>query len=180
MVNDSPSDIKLLKAISLEGSKPWNISIKGYISDKKDYSLSTIKDVEFKKKEGIWFAHSRRNERGEQRDSKATYGIGVVTAINGRTLTINGGNILTSVGDTLLDLSLTNVGTIGSIGDGTIGLSHPPVGISVGDYLMGVKNPRVSGGGMRGYTLRMDLDTNVDEKVELFSVNSEVVKSSPF
>ena len=50
-------------------------------------------------------------------------------------------------------------------------------GLSVGDFVVGMKNPRYEGGNLRGYTMRIDLDIQKDDKVELFAVNSEVMKS---
>jgi hypothetical protein len=43
--------------------------------------------------------------------------------------------------------------------------------------MFGKKNPRVEGGNLRGYTMRMDLTVTSDDMVELFATNAEVMKS---
>jgi len=40
-----------------------------------------------------------------------------------------------------------------------------------------MKNSRVEGGNLRGYIIKLDLDIITNTKVELFAVNSEVIKS---
>jgi hypothetical protein len=181
MVNDSPADIKELQAVSLEGNSSWNALITAYVSGIDDNIKSSIKDVEFIKKEGIWYAYARRNESTASFDSKSTYGIGVVTLITGNVVKVNGGNALITSGDLIIKGS--NLSTIGNItqvstlaGVTTLTLDSA-TGLTVGDFLVGQKDSRVEGGNLRGYTLRIDLEVNKDSKVELFSVNSEVIKS---
>ena len=180
MVNDYPSDIKGLQAVSLEGSNPWYIIAKAYVSDKRDYTESSIQSYEFVKKEGIWFAYARRNEDPTQLDSKSIYGIGAITAVNGNDITFNGGSPLLTAGDSLLNIVdevPSVVGVISSIDGDTITLVEAPIGIVGYDYIMGSKDPRIEGGLLRGYTFRLDLSINAYEKEELYAVNCEVMKS---
>ena len=90
--NDSPSEIKELKAVSLEGNHSWESLIKAYISNVDDFHQSSIKEVEFVRKEGIWYAYARRNEDINHTDSKSVYGIGEITNIlpDDNILTVNG------------------------------------------------------------------------------------------
>ena len=177
MVNDHPSEIKELQAISLEGNDTWETLIKAYISNSDDYMESSIHTVEFVKKEGIWFAYARRNESDVAFDSKATYGIGIVDAVVGLDVTFNGGSISLTVGDQIIRGSdLLVIGTVTAIVGNTITLDA--VGdLAVGEYILGAKDSRIEGGNLRGYTLRMDLTNDSTEKVELFAVNAEVMKS---
>ena len=71
MFNDSPSDIKDIKAISLEGNYSRNTLISAFISSNDEYTNSTVNELEFVKKEGIWYAYARRNENTQQLDSKS-------------------------------------------------------------------------------------------------------------
>jgi hypothetical protein len=180
MVNDAPSTIKELQAISLEGNYSWDSLITAYISNVDDAILSTIKEVEFVKKEGIWFAYARRNEDDNSYDSKSAYGIGVVTSVVGNTVVVNGWSDTLTFGDSIIKGS--NLATIGSIQSvtrtnvTTLVLSST-VGLSGGDFIIGKKDSRTEGGKLRGYTIRIDLEIEKDNKVELFSVNSEVIKS---
>jgi hypothetical protein len=177
MVNDSPSDIKELLAISLEGNDSWETLIRAYVSNSDDYIESSIKSVEFVKKEGIWYAYARRNESLHY-DSKSTYGIGTVSSISGLDITVNGGNTSLCVGDSIIkgsDLSI--IGTITNVQGNIITLSNI-AGLNTLDYVLGMKDSRIEGGNLRGYTIRVDLEnSNYSKKVELFSVNSEVIKS---
>jgi hypothetical protein len=181
MVNDSPSDIKELQAVSLEGNTSWEALITAYISGVEDNMRSSIKEAEFIKKEGIWYAYARRNESTASFDSKSTYGIGAVTAINGSVVTIRGGSATLTSGDLIIKGStlapIGNAGVATSSGGFTTMTVNPIAGLAVGDFLVGQKNSRVEGGNLRGYTLRIDLEVLKNTKVELFSVNSEVIKS---
>ena len=177
MMNDSPSEIKELQAVSLEGSETWETVIRAYVANVDDFIESSIKRGEYVQKEGIWFAHARRNESTEHFDSKSTYGIGSVTGVVGTTLTINGGSGLLCVGDVILKGSdVSVVGTILSITGDQVEVSSLGSVVS-GDFILGMKDPRIEGGSLRGYTLRFDLEIMENKKVELFAINAEFMKS---
>ena len=183
MVNESPSDIKELQAISLEGNYSWNALITAYVSMTDDFIQSTIDEVEFVKKEGIWYAYARRNEDTTSFDSKSTYGIGEITDITSNTITVNGHSKILTFGDSVArgaDLGIGGTVVTNSFdyetGLTTIELSAV-AGLIVGDFVFGMKHARTEGGNLRGYTMRVDLDITKDDKVELFVVNSEIMKS---
>lgn len=182
MFNNSPSDIKELKAVSLEGSHPWNIDIKAFITSQNDFTGSSIDDIEFVNKEGLWYAYARRNENPNQLDSKSAYGVGSVIVVNPADITVNGFNESLAVGDLIVKSDMTVIGeiishrTVNSLS--TIELSTT-TGLNIGDFVIGVKDARIEGGNLRGYTIRFDMEIQKDEKVELFAVNSEINKSYP-
>jgi hypothetical protein len=182
MVNQEPSTIKEIQAVSLEGNYSWNTLINAYIGMVDDATSSTISSVEFVRKEGIWFAYARRNEDTNQLDSKSTYGIGVITEVNPTNIVVNGYSGLLTTGDTIIKDDLTVIGTVISRST-TQGITTIEIAFSgaatVGDFVIGQKNARIEGGNLRGYTMRIDLDVTQDDKVELFSVNAEVMKSFP-
>lgn len=180
MVNESPSDIKELQAVSLEGSASWDTLITAYVSNVTEIIRSTITEAEYVKKEGIWYAYTRRNELGSY-DSRATYGIGVITDIVGDIITVNGGSSTLTTGDTIVrGQNLVPIGVISSIskvsGELVLNLTSS-AGLLIGDFVLGKKESRVEGSSLKGYTIRIDLTSNNPDKVELFSVNSEVIKS---
>lgn len=180
MVNDSPSVVKELQAISLEGNYSWDALITAFVSNIDDSIVSSIESAEFVKKEGIWYAYARRNEDSNSYDSKSTYGIGVITGILGNTITVNGWSDTLTFGDRVIKGSnLTDIGSIQSItrADDTVLTLSSTAGLVNGDFIVGKKDSRTEGGKLRGYTLRLDLEIEQDKKVELFSVNSEVIKS---
>lgn len=179
MVNDSPSEIKELQAISLEGNQTWSALIKAFISNSDDYMESSVDTVEFVKKEGIWFAYARRNESDTAFDSKSTYGIGSVDSILGSVVTSNGWSTSLCVGDTIFNgTTMASIGVITALNKETSEITlNTVLGLSIGNFIVGMKNSRIEGGNLRGYTIRMDLENSSTSKVELFAVNAEVMKS---
>jgi hypothetical protein len=178
VVNDSPSEIKQLQAVSLEGNNSWDALIRAYISNSDDYSESSIKKIEFVKSEGIWYAYARRNESTDNFDSNSTYGLGTVSSITPTTFVLNGGSTSLCVGDSIIRGSdLVNIGIITDIFEGNIIKTGSTTGLISGDYILGMKDPRVEGGNLRGYSMRLDLSTQENDKVELFAVNTDVIKS---
>jgi len=177
MVNDSPSEIKELQAISLEGNQTWEAVIKAYVSNSDDFLQSSVDGAEFVKKEGIWYAYARRNENDGAFDSKATYGLGTISGLTATTFELNGGSTSLCIGDTLVRGSdITQVGTITGISGSTITLTTT-AGLVNGDFVVGMKPSRIEGGNLRGYTIRVDLTNSAVNNVELFAVNLEVMKS---
>ena len=180
LVNEAPSEVKELQALSIEGSESWNALITAYVSTVGDDIQSSIADVEFFKKEGLWYAYARRNEDSTVLDSKSTYGIGVVTAVGVDNITVGGGSTSITSGDIIVKDDLSIVGNVvdSSTSSGVTTIEVTTLGtVAIGDFVLGKKDTRVEGGNLRGYTLRVDLDITKDAKVELFAVNSEVIKS---
>jgi len=176
MVNEEPSSVKEMIALNLEGNQPWDAVITAYIDSPENNISSSIATVEFIKKEGMWFAYTRRSEDATRFDSKYTYGIGRVTQVTGNTISYNGGNSSLTVGDTIVRGDLTIIGTIVSTGVQTITFAAPPA-LSVNDFIIGMKDTRVEGASLRGYNFRIDMEIESPDKVELFAVNAKVIKS---
>ena len=186
MVNQEPSTIKELQAVSLESSTPWNVKLEAYINDRKNFIESSIKESEFVEKEGLWYAYARRNESVDHNDSKSTYGIGSMVSvdINTNTIISSGYNSSISTGDTLYNgVDLLEIGVVTDYtfdfetSQTTLLLdsivNEPPSSA----FIVGKKDARIEGGNLRGYTMRMDLTVTSDDMVELFATNAEVMKS---
>lgn len=183
MINDSPSDIKAVKAVSLEGNYSWDTLITAFVSNIDSNVKSTITSAEFIKKEGIWYAYARRNEDSKQIDSKAAYGIGRITKVEGNTMRVNGSSSVLVAGDVIVkssDMSILGEVTSTYKEDGETVINLTSIGTAtIGDFIFGTKNPRVEGGTLRGYTVKLDLSLKKNDKIELFAVNAEVMKSNP-
>ena len=180
VVNDEPSTIKEIKSLCLEGNTPWDVELTSYISNMDDYTRSTIEISEFYKKEGLWYAYTRRNECEEQLDSKSAYGIGEVIGVAADSVLVKGGSSLLTTDDRILKDDLSTVGEVvtSSTVDGFTTIALTSLGtIANGDFILGMKNPRVEGSNLRGYSIKLKLDIITSDKVELFAVNSEVIKS---
>lgn len=183
MVNESPSEIKNIQALSLEGSQSWDVILTSYISNIDDFKRSSILSTEFVKKEGIWYAHVRRDENADQEDSKSLYGIGRVMSSSDIMIVIQGYNSSLCSGDIILKGDdMTEIGTVSDItydkktNVSTLMMSSI-INVTDNDFLVGKKDARVEGGQLRGYTTRLDLTNQSSDKTELFAVNTEVKKS---
>ncbi len=176
MVNENPSDVKELISLNLEGNQPWDVLITAYINSPDNTITSSISAVEFIKKEGMWFAYARRSEDPTRFDSKSTYGIGRVSQIVGNTITFIGGNSSLTQGDVIVRGDLTIIGVITAITGNTITFASTPL-LAINDFILGMKDTRVEGASLRGYNFRMDMEIDSKDKVEIFAVNANVIKS---
>lgn len=181
LVNGSPSDVKEIQALSMEGNFPWNALLGAYVDMATNPISSTIGELEFVQKEGMWYSYVRRNEDADHFDSKSAYGIGEITNIVGTTVTVNGFSNLLTTNDVIKrgsDLGVGgNVVSSSRVGNVTTMELSAIGALTIGDYIFGVKNARIEGGRLRGYAIRIDLDITQNTLVELFAVNSEVKKS---
>jgi len=183
MVNESPSDIKLLKAVSLEGSTSWDVDLSAYVSSTRSPIQSQLSSSDFKLKEGLWFSYVRRSERSLQTNSKASYGIGEIVGLTPSKIVIKGVTDQVSYGDTVFNTNgSTDVGIIQSIYvdevNNQLELTLDSVaGVNLGDFVIGKRDSRIEGESLRGYVMRLDLGLKSTDRVELFAVNTEVIKS---
>lgn len=193
--NTSPLENKLFKTINLEGDSVWDavletdLQYSGFISYKW-----------FEKKEASYFAFIRNNEVGELA-IRSTNGIGRSYAVNmaGDTIDfsisplIDIGTII-SVGDYLY-FSLPPYSTIDLAGSVTQINRNYPMGVNqlVIDttipntvpiptqdaYYMYIKNSVAESHGVLGHYCVFKIDNYSTDKIELFAVESEVMKSFP-
>lgn len=180
VMNDDPSVIKELLNVSLEGNSPWETEALAYVDDRENFIRSTIAPVEYDQREGHWYAHARRNEDDTHLDSKSSYGIGLIDFFSATTITLVGGSDLLCVGDRVFTESNQLLGTIVGIltTDGITVLTFATLPtLTSGTYVFGKKSARLEGGNLRGYTTRFNLTSNEVTRVELFALNSKVIKS---
>jgi hypothetical protein len=183
MVNDEPSEVKILKAISFEGSSPWDVDINAFVASSDNPVNSQLSGSDFKQKEGLWYSHVRRSNKGLQTNSKAIYGIGVVTSLTASEVVIGGIVDQISYGDIVYNTNTSSdIGEIQSKvvdnTNNTLTLTlNTTTGISVGDFIVGRRDSEIEGETLRGYVLKLDLSVTPSGRVELYAVNTEVVKS---
>jgi hypothetical protein len=193
--NTSPLENKLFKTINLEGDSVWDAELSTDLQ-----SSGFIDSQWFEKKEAAYFAFIRNNEVGEL-SIRSTNGIGRSYAVNvaGDLISfsinplIDIGSII-SVGDYLY-FSLPPYTTIDLAGAVTqINRNYPAgvnnlvidtsipntVPIPIQDaYYMYVKNSVAESHGVLGHYCVFKIDNNSTDKIELFAIESEVMKSFP-
>lgn len=164
--NQSPSDVKIFKAIAIEGNMPFDILLK------TDYTETDLQKEDFKQKEDFWYTHLRKSTINNY---GAKYGIGIVNEIQGNDLILKPPFKL-SVGDEIYNNSGLLIGFVSLYDEGKITLTDTTQ-LNQGDYVYGVKKSRIEGSPLRGYYARVEMSVLPIRKLELFAVNLEVVKS---
>ncbi len=199
--NTSPLENKLFKTLNLEGDDSWAATIKTDIQDS-----GFINADYFEKKEQSWFAFVRNEGLGSSPaalpefslrslngiGNSATVVIGAGTATINFATTVQIGNIL-SVDDYFYFLSATNepvyagnvtainVNLRGGVNNVVIDTSPAgttPIPSNVETFLF-IKNSVAESHGVLGHYAVFDLTYSENTKVELFAVESEVMKSFP-
>ena len=199
--NVSPLENKLFKTLNLEGDDAWAATLKTDIQDSGfvDYSY-------FEKKEQSWFAFVRNKGLGStpaalpELSLRSLNGIGnstTVAIVSGAATinfatTIQIGNIL-SVDDFFYFLSSSNVpvyagnvtainvdlrGGVNNVVIDTSPAGTTPIPSNVETFLF-IKNSVAESHGVLGHYAVFDLTYSENTKVELFAVESEVMKSFP-
>ena len=199
--NTSPLENKLFKTLNLEGDDSWAATIETDIQDS-----GFINSDYFEKKEQSWFAFVRneglgstpaelpefalRSVNGIGQSTTVVIGAGIAT-INFAT-TVQIGNIL-SVGDYFYFLSGTNepvyAGNVTAIntdlrrGVNNVVIDTSPAGTtpipSNTETFLFIKNSVAESHGVLGHYAVFNLTYSENTKVELFAVESEVMKSFP-
>lgn len=197
--NVSPLENKLFKTVNLEGNLPWQALLTTDIQ-----SSGFIQALWFEKKEASWFAFVRNNAIGELA-LRSVNGIGRSVAITGSgsavevNFAINPnpvvvGSIL-SIGDYLyynLPPSYSSPILFGRVdgiqvnypsGDNKIIVNTTIPGATIpaiqDPYIMYIKNSVAESHGVLGHYCVFTLESLESQKVELFVVESEVMKSYP-
>ncbi len=190
--NTAPLENKLFKTINLQGDDKWGVTLETDLQ----YS-GFIQAAWFEKKEAAYFAFVRNNSVGE-------FALRSVNGI-GRSQSVVGGNVINfalsisigsiiSVGDylyfslppyttpvlagkvTAIDVNLVN-GTNRLTIDTTIPGTTP---IPIQDaFILYVKNSVAESHGVLGHYCTFNIENTSTDKVELFAVQSEVMKSFP-
>lgn len=183
--NVEPMTVKNFKTIATYGSNPWNCTIT------TDLSTGFIDSSYFEEKEGNWFAYIRNVDGEDNLKLRSAQGVGSVTTVvsPGTSSTklqfnFNIGTIA-SVGDMAYKNnagSIQPIGEVISVGPKELIINNNLTGLSVpsnGDYILYIKNSVAESYGARGYYMQYQLQSNATDRVELFSVKSNIFKSYP-
>ena len=190
--NTSPLENKLFKTINLQGDAKWGVTLETDLQDS-----GFIQATWFEKKEAAFFAFIRNNTSGE-------FALRSVNGI-GRSTLVTGGNVIDfavavsigsiiSIGDYLY-FSLPPYTTPVLAGEVTAITVDLPNGINqltidttisgttpipINDaFFLYVKNSVAESHGVLGHYCTFSLENTSTSKVELFAVQSDVMKSFP-
>ena len=176
-VNEGPSDIKIFKNLKLEtNNSNWVATVN------TDLESGTVPAGKFIDKEGFKHAYIRRLSSDTLNFNELSIqGLGNLQEIptaNRYRFTDNIPNQI-SESDVLYfnDGSTKIVGAISTITDNIITTSTSTNTPSVGNFCFIAKNPEAESFGLRGYFAKVKLTNDSNSFVELFAVDSEVVKS---
>lgn len=171
--NEDPTNDKIFKTIEIEGTHAWETLLKTNLTQ------GDIHKEEFSKKESRFYGYIRKNNAGQVFFGIGTQGIGSLQSITGNVITF--GNVPESinVGDTLLKAPETIIGTITAINfeNNTITIATLTNTPTINDFCFANKPSRIEGAEIRGYYMEVEITNDEQVLTELFSVNSNVVKS---
>jgi len=187
---------KLFKTIDLEGDSVWDFTL---YTDLQDSGIIT--STWFEKKEASYFAFIRNTSSGEIKlrslngigKSYATNIVGTVTTADFSVSPMVSLGSIISIGDLVYFLKSTNVplfaGKVSAItvdypaGVNRLTIDTSPVGTVPLDrnnaYFLYIKNSVAESHGVLGHYCVFDITNSENKKVELFTVQSEVMKSFP-
>ena len=195
--NDLPLENKLFKTINLESSFADGTHSWGGIFDTDIQTTGFIEAEWFELKEGAWHAFMRNEGNVPTLDTdlalRSLNGVGQCSTITpvgpniqiNFPLTLNIGTSI-SIGDTIYaTTALTLIGTISNVvvdlpnGLNYIQVDAPTATPNPGDLILFIKNQVAESYGVLGHYCEFVLTNTSTTAVELFAVESEVMKSFP-
>ena len=195
--NDIPLENKLFKTINLEGDDTWGVELSTDIQNS-----GFIEANWFEKKEQVYYAFVRNS--GDVPAGLDEYALRSLNGI-GRSQSVSGGNLISfdlnikidnimSVGDMLYfalppynqpllagQVQSVNVDLLNGINQIQIDTSisgTTPISIQDAFFLF-IKNSLAESHGVLGHYCVFDIENDNTEKINLFAVESEIMKSYP-
>lgn len=183
--NNEPLTVKNFKTIATYGNKPWDCTVI------TDLSTGEIDSSYFAEKEGNWFAYIRNLSGDDNLRLRSAQGVGSVNTVDDPltvatvlNFTFNIGTIV-SIGDLAYKNNagvIEFIGNVVSFANKSITIDNTATGanpVSNGDYILYIKNSVAESYGARGYYMQYELENDSTDRVELFSVKSNIFKSYP-
>lgn len=170
--NDIQTEDKIFKTFVIEGNAPWDIYLK------TNLTKTSLSQSDFDRRESRYFTHLRGNEN-EQDFSGNIEGIGVCNNHTEKEIHFELVGEFTNIGDKVFRLNDEKeefVGTIISKTKTSITLDKE-IDSAKGYFFFSSKDSRVEGGEIRGYYAQVDMENNDKEQLELFAINSNIIKS---
>jgi len=170
--NEDPTNDKIFKTIEIEGTHAWETLLKTNLTQ------GDIHKDEFSKKESRFYGYIRKNNVGEIFFGIGTQGIGAVQNITGNTISFDYISESINEGDTLYKTPDTEIGPITAIDFTNSTISVASIGtLAINDFCFANKPSRIEGAEIRGYYMEVEITNNEQVLTELFSVNTNAIKS---
>lgn len=186
VMNESPSDVKTLRALSLESNnKTWSATIE------TDIEKGHIDKSSFENKEGINYAYIRRDKDADvDTNLLSVQGVGPLVSVSGNIFTygsvpgsLNVGGDIPEMGDVLYFINSSGeqkkIGRVLSKTSTTVTVDGQENSPLVNDFCFSVKNSVAESYSLKGYFAKVKLTTESLDACELFAVNTELNKSFP-
>lgn len=173
-VNPPENEEAIFKTVMLEGNDAWDLEIK------TNYTSGEIRKDEFNKRESNFYTYFRKNEIETDLSGLKTDGIGILMNFENETFKFSYIPEEICVGDKLFSNDGTNnefIGIISEIGPDYIKVESVLAGIAIGHFFYSCKDSRIEGSDIRGYYAEITLRNDNQSSVELFAVNTNIVKS---
>jgi hypothetical protein len=191
VLNSNVIENKLFKTIDLQGDASWAIQLSTDLQNS-----GYIESQWFEKKEATYFAFIRNNSSG-QLSLRSVNGIG-------NSVLVSGGNVINFSISPLISVgSILSIGDLMYFGAGTPTLAGVVTNIEINypaginrvtidtsipgttviptntEYFLYIKNSVAESHGVLGHYCVFDMQNNSTGKIELFAVESEIMKSFP-
>jgi hypothetical protein len=174
--NEAPDEAKIFKTICLEGNDPWKADIT------TDLGVGVIEADYFVEKESDFYGYIRRADGALDVKMLSTQGIGELASIASTVLTFSFDFNTVSVGDNIYIVTgsvFTLIGEVATFTSNTITVVSVVNAPSPTDFIVTAKSSVAESYSPRGYYMEVELTNTKKYSVELFSISTEVAKSSP-
>lgn len=170
--NEDPTNDKIFKTIEIEGTHAWETLLKTNLTQ------GNIFKTEFSKKESRFYAYIRKNNAGQIFFGIGTQGIGSVVSIAGNVISFTNVPESINIGDILYKSQGIQIGAITNINFQNNTITVASIGpLLVNDFCFAQKPERIEGAEIRGYYMEVEITNNEQVLTELFSVNTNAIKS---
>lgn len=164
----------IFKTAMLESNDAWDLTIN------TNFTFGTLNKEEFNRRESYYYSHFRKNQVEDDLSGLKTDGVGILANFQDDKFIFEFIPNEICVGDKLYANDGSNntfMGTISEIGSDYIKVETIEGAVITGDFYFSMKDSRTEGGDLRGYYADITITNNNQYAVELYAVNTNIIKS---
>lgn len=172
--NDSPNMDKVFKTMFIEGSEAWDVTITTNLTS------GVLMKEDFNQRESRFYAPFFGDTTANDLKGRSAQGIGNITSNSGTTIVFAQIPTGVSVGDTLYQVNgavSEQIGVISSMTATNIVVTSVVTTPVNGRFAYAKKSQKYEGGEIRGYYLKVDMENDSTQLVELFAINTNDIPS---